>query len=371
MAENADRSSRRDAGVWDDIVIEPGQECDVHVKVSESYSGRDVSFPVHVKRGEHPGPTVFVTAAVHGDELNGTGAIRSLIVDSEISLKAGTLLLIPVVNVLGFETHSRYLPDRRDLNRCFPGSATGSQASRLARVVFDEIVGRCDFGIDLHTAAVRRTNFPNVRGDLSDPAVKELAEAFGCEILVNDAGPEGAFRRAACESGCATIILEAGEVWKVEPLVVEYARRGIKNVLRSFEMIDGKVRQPAFRSVVEKTTWVRSNNAGFLQFHISPGSTVNKGDALATSTTLLGREPVVIESPCDGIILGMSTLPVTAPGEPVCHIAQLPRGTARLDRILDSMADTALHNRVQGDLTTNLHIVDAEESPTEEADSGS
>lgn len=350
---------RRDPGDWGKIQVAPGQDCDVDVKVSESYSGRDVSFPVHVKRGLKPGPTVFVTAAVHGDELNGTGAIRSLIVDPEVELLAGTLLLVPVVNVLGFETHSRYLPDRRDLNRCFPGSASGSQASRLARVVFEEIVGRCDYGIDLHTAAVRRTNFPNVRGYLEDAKVRELAEAFGCEILVNDHGPEGAFRRAACDSGCATIILEAGEVWKVEPSVVEYARRGVKNVLRSFGMISGNVRQPAFRSVVEKMTWVRSNKAGFLQFHVSPGNTVQKDDALATCTTLLGREPVVIEAPCDGIVLGMTTLPVTAPGEPVCHIAQLPKGTARLDRILDEISDTTLHLRIQDALTTNIHVVEA------------
>lgn len=360
-SRNPSEVPRKDPGTWNDVKIAPGQECDVDVKVSESYSGRDVSFPVHVKRGSAPGPTLFVTAAVHGDELNGTGAIRSLIGDPELELTSGTLILVPVVNVLGFETHSRYLPDRRDLNRCFPGSATGSQASRLARVVFEEIVGRCDYGIDLHTAAVRRTNFPNIRGDLSNSRVNELAVGFGCEILVNDAGPDGSFRRAACDSGCATITLEAGEVWKVEPSVVEFAQRGIKNVLRSFGMIPGEVRKPAFRSVVERMSWVRSNNAGFLQFHLAPGSTVQKGEPIATCTTLLGRDPMVIEAPCDGIILGMTTLPVTAPGEPVCSIAQLPKGTARLEKILDGIADTTLHARMVDDLTTNIHVVEAED----------
>lgn len=354
------RPPRKDVGLWGKLLVPPGSQQDVEVPVSESYSGRDVGFPVHVKRALKPGPVVFVTAAVHGDELNGTGAIRSLIVDEEIELLCGSLILVPVINVLGFEMHSRYLPDRRDLNRCFPGTSSGSQASRLARVVFDEIVGRCDFGIDLHTAAIRRTNFPNVRGDLSDPRVKILADAFGCEIVVNDRGPEGAFRRAACDDGCATIILEAGEVWKVEPMVVEYAIRGVKNVLRNFGMIHGKSQRPTFRSVVEKTTWVRADHAGFLQFHVAPGSTVNQGDPLATSTTLLGRDPFVIESPCDGIILGMTTLPVTAPGEPVCHIAQLPRGTAKIDKILDNLAEHEYHSRVQEDLTTNITIVDAE-----------
>jgi len=352
---------KRNPGLWGDVVIHPGHEQDVVVPVTESYSGREVEFPVHIKRGLAPGPTIFVTAAVHGDELNGTGAIRSLIVDEDVKLLAGTLILVPVINVLGFETHSRYLPDRRDLNRCFPGSSGGSQASRLARVVFDEIVGRCDYGIDLHTAAVRRTNFPNVRGDMNNPKVKEIANVFGCEIIVNDRGPEGAFRRAACDAGCGTIILEAGEVWKVEPMVVEYAIRGVKNVLCHFGMMAGEPVLPTFRSVVEKTTWVRANHAGFLQFHVSPGSIVHQGDPVATSTSLLGRDPVTIEAPCDGIVLGMTTLPVTAPGEPVCHIAQLPRGVDRVERIVEGMSKHNLHTRIHSDLTTNITVVDAGE----------
>ena len=128
--------------------------------VSESYSSLNIPIPVFVQRAEEKGPVVFVTAAIHGDEINGTGAIRSLICHNEINLTRGTLILVPVVNILGFDRHSRYLPDRRDLNRCFPGSLSGSLASRMARLLFREIVGRCDFGIDLHTAAVAKNELP-------------------------------------------------------------------------------------------------------------------------------------------------------------------------------------------------------------------
>jgi uncharacterized protein len=332
---------RKDPGVWGSRLVTPGQELDLEVPISESYCGRHVSFPVHVKRGPLPGPAIFLTAAVHGDELNGTAAIRSLIGDPELHLLRGTLIMVPVINVLGFETHSRYLPDRRDLNRCFPGSANGSQASRLARVVFEEIVGRSDFGIDLHTAAIRRTNHPNVRGDLSNPQIRVLADSFGCEILVDEPGPEGAFRRAATDAGCPTIILEAGEIWKMEPNVVQVATRGIKNVLRSFQMIEGTPSRPPIQHRVTKTQWIRANHAGFLEFHVVPGSVVRKDQPLATSTTLLGRRPVTILAPGDGIILGLTTLPVTAPGEPVCHLAHLDSQALALEAAIVRLTDVA------------------------------
>ncbi len=331
----------KDPHVWGELSIEPGQELDAEVPISESYCGRQVSFPVHIKRGLTTGPTVFVTAAVHGDELNGTAAIRSLIVDPELHLNRGTLILVPVVNVLGFETHSRYLPDRRDLNRCFPGSASGSQASRLARLVFDEIIGRSDFGIDLHTAAIRRTNFPNVRGDFGNPQVRDLAEAFGCEILVNEVGPEGSFRRAATDAGCPTIILEAGEVWKMEQPIVDVARRGIKNVLRHLDMIDGLQRTCLQFHVVEKTQWMRADHAGFIEFHCELGSEVRLGQRLATITTLLGRNPVTIAAPMDSVVLGLTTLPVTTPGEPICHLGQVQNKNAVLKSAVVRLSDAA------------------------------
>ncbi len=346
---------------WFGTVVAPGESASLSVIISEGYSGADVSIPVEVWRGAEPGPTVAVTAAVHGDEINGTGAIRNIIRERPFHLTAGTLVLVPVVNMLGFERHSRYLPDRRDLNRSFPGSKQGSLASRLARAFFDQVTRRCDFGIDLHTAALRRTNFPNVRADMSDPRLAAFARAFGAELIVDGKGPKGSLRLAGCKAGCATLILEAGEVWKVEPSVVEYAQRGIVNCLRHLKMVSGKPEAPAYRMETNATKWVRATQGGFLEFHVSPGEVVQEGDPIATNTTLLGDEQNIITAPRSGVILGMTTLPSVAPGDPVCHIAYPRVGVLpKIKRAVRKLDDDSLHERMKDDLARNVMVTDAE-----------
>lgn len=348
---------RRPPELWDGQEIPPGEQRNIKLLVSESYSGITITIPLHVRRGLEPGPAVFVTAALHGNEINGTGAIRGIIRDPGFRICAGTLVLVPVLNILGFDRHSRYLPDGRDLNRCFPGSAGGSQASRLAHVIFHEIVSRCDYGIDLHTAAMRRTNFPNVRGDMSLPAVKMLAEAFGAEYIVDGAGPPGSLRRAACDAGCPTIILEGGEIWKVEPVIVESAIRGIRNVLISLGMLEGEPKRPTHQTIIEKTRWMRADRGGFLQFHVRPGQIVSEGQPLATNTSLLGQDQSVIVAPFRGLVLGMTTLPAVSPGEPVCHLGRLPDGHPSELHSGEWLADD-LRARTIGDLATNVLVVD-------------
>lgn len=316
--------TRTPIDTWFGKPIPPGAAVDVTLPVSESYSSMTVRIPIHIRRAEEQGPVVFVTAALHGDEINGTGAIRRLLRDPAFTLQRGSVILVPVVNILGFDRHSRYLPDRRDLNRSFPGSAEGSLASRMARIVFDEIIARCDAGIDLHTAAVRRTNYPNVRADLATPGVQRLAEAFGTEVILDAKGPKGALRRAACKAGCPTIIMEGGEVWKVEPGVVDTAARGVKNVLRSLDMLAGPVEPPAVQVTIEATRWVRADRGGFLRFHVPPGAFVEKDQPLATNTTLLGQTQNTLHAPFDAVVIGMASLPATGPGEAVYHLGELP-----------------------------------------------
>lgn len=348
--------------IWGDVTIEPNERVDIELKIGESYSGATVRIPIQVRRGPEPGPAVFVTAALHGDELNGTGAIRELILRDDFQLRAGTLMLIPVVNVLAFDRHSRYLPDRRDLNRCFPGSAKGSLASRMARVVFDQIVGRCDYGIDLHTAAIRRTNFPNVRADLSNPATTMLAKAFGSELIIDGVGPKGSFRREATKAGCPTITFEGGEVWKVEPTIVECILHGTMNVLRELKMIDGEAIRPVAR-LVKKTKWVRAERGGFLQYHIAPGDEVEPGQPLATNTSLLGRDRNVLTAPFPAIVVGLSTLPAVSPGEPVCHLAKLPDSENNPEEEAVSQTVEELYRRAQDELATNIMVVDPAREP--------
>lgn len=358
------RPPRLDVGAWGRTTVAPGERKNVELVVSESYSGSNIKIPIHVRRAHRPGPTVFITAAVHGDELNGTGAIRRLILGAEFELSAGALILVPVVNILGFERHSRYLPDRRDLNRSFPGLAHGSLASRLASLITREIIGRSDFGIDLHTASIRRTNFPNVRADMENERVADLARSFGAELIVHGHGPKGSLRRTACKAGVPTIILEAGEVWKVEPSVVDYAIRGIRNVLSNHGMTEPAAQMPEHQTVVDRTTWVRSPRGGFLRFHIAPGDLVEKGQPIATGTSLVGHEHEVIAAPASGIVLGMTTLPAVAPGDPIVHIASRKDGKiGRIERAVGSMHDDLLE-RIRADLAAKVMIwpYDAEDS---------
>ncbi|MCC5874955.1 MAG: succinylglutamate desuccinylase/aspartoacylase family protein [Candidatus Sumerlaeia bacterium] len=338
-------------------VIAPGESADVQLDFSESYLGRAVSIPIRVIRAKKDGPRLFFTGAVHGDELTGIGIIRELLYGEPPKLKCGTLVCVPVVNIFGLENHSRYLPDRRDLNRSFPGIQTGSMTSRVASAVYREIISLCDMGVDFHSAAVRRTNYPNVRADMRNVAIRKMARAFGCELIVNSKGPEGSLRREACKANIPTIILEAGEVWKSEPGVVEAGMRGCLNLLKSLDMIDGDLVPPLFQVTVEKTTWVRAQRGGFLGFHARPGDLVEEGDTLATNYSIFGREQNNLTSPITGIVLGMTTMPAVKPGEPVYHVARLSEPTyRRIKRTIERSPAGGAYKRLRRDLATNIRL---------------
>ena len=317
--------------------IEPGCTVDLRLKVSESYFGDPISIPIRVHAASRPGPVVFITAAIHGDEINGTGILGRFLQRYASELQSGTIVAAPVVNVFGFERQERDLPDRRDLNRAFPGADDGSLAARLARLVVDEIVSKCDYGIDLHSAGALRTNFPNVRGDLKNPEVRRLARAFGCELVVDGRGPTGSLRRYATDSGCPTIILEAGEVQKFEPAVVETGVGGIRNALIELGMMDGVPLRPLFQTTVRRTVWLRSDAGGLLRFHVALGEVVDAGQPIASCETAMGEANSVTFSFEPGIVMGLATNPAVKPGEPICHLA-IPR--KRLDTIKAALADT-------------------------------
>jgi len=353
---------KKDVGAWPGRKVKPGETADLNLTVSKSYAGTSVRVPVHVWRGKKPGPSVFIAAAVHGDEINGTGTIRHIIQERPFELLAGSLVLVPVINILAFEQLSRYSPDRRDLNRSFPGLRRGSLTSRLAHAVFDHIVTRCDYGIDLHTAAVRRTNYPNSRADMEQEATARLATLFGAELIINSPGPVGSLRRSAVKAGCATVLLEAGEVWKVEPSVVEYALRGIRNVLVGLEMIEGEIVEPEFRVVAEETKWMRAEKGGFLKFHVHPGDTVVHDQPLATTTSLAGHNLNTIVAPRDGIVLSMTTLPAVSPGDPVAHLAfPSERAFRKMEKAIGKLPDDSLLARLHDDLASNVLVSELDE----------
>jgi len=352
--------TRKPIDNWNGQKVPPGESKDIFLAVSESYSGMTVNIPIHVRRAKEDGPVVFVTGALHGDEINGTGAIRQLVQDDEFEITRGTVVLVPVLNILAFDRHSRYLPDRRDLNRAFPGSETGSLAGRMARTIFDEIVMRCEYGIDLHSASVRRTNYPNVRGDLQNPQVKRMAEAFGCEIIMDGKGPKKCLRREACDSGCHTIVIEAGEVFKVEPGIVEACVRGVKNVLVELGMLDQSPESPDYQVTVKKSKWIRAEKGGFLEFHVKPGEVIEKGQPISTNTNLLGRDRHTVNAPFDAVVIGMTTLPAISPGDPICNLGRLPRNVkpAALRKL--RRKEQGLEVRMVDELSSNLLVVEPE-----------
>lgn len=348
------------------VRIPPGKTHNVKLKFSETYFGEPVQIHLRVIRAKQPGPTVFVTAAIHGDELNGTGIVHELMARGVLKLTHGTVILVPVVNVLGFESNTRYLPDRRDLNRCFPGSTIGSMAGRLARMIMDEVVAHCDYGIDLHTAAIQRTNFPNIRADLKNGGVREIAEAFGCEMLVNGKGPDNSFRREATRGGCPTITVEAGEPWKIEPAVLDLGVRGVRNVLIHLGMMAGKPYRPPYQIKVFKTQWVRAEVGGILRFHVAPGQPVEKGEAIASNFTIMGKHQNMLYAPLSGVVLGMTTMPTVKPGEPVCHIASAARSLSKIKKKLENTTSEQLHHQLRDTIATNFSVVENTETTSDQ-----
>jgi len=362
MSMKDDTRKKRPIGKWGKTTVAHGQRKRIRLKAGESFTGVGLHLPLMVWRGAEDGPVLSITAAVHGDEINGTGAIRKLIQEPPFELKHGALILAPVVNSMGFERHSRYTPDRRDLNRTFPGNKTGSLTSRLANLVMKEIVKRSDYIIDLHTAAVRRTNFPNVRANMSNPECERLAKVFGAEIIVNNTGPVGSFRKEACNAGCPTIILEAGEALKVEPAVQEMTLRGITHVMAELGMIDVteqlRPETSPHQMIVQTSSWVRAGYGGFLTFHVAPGETVQKDQPLTTNSGLLGKELETIYSPHDGIVLGMTTMPAVSPGDPILHIASpdTRKQFRSLERSVDEIETDTLETQVRDDLATSITV---------------
>jgi uncharacterized protein len=299
-----------------------GQTAELRLKVAESYTAEPVTVPVTVVRGT-PGLTVFVTATVHGDELNGVGILRGLLNDTDFSGLRGTLIAVPVANVPGFLNRDRLLPDRRDLNRSFPGKPRGSLTARLAEMLFREVVRKSDFGIDLHTAGGERTNYPQIRADLSEPAVAELAQAFGCPLVIDGAGPEKSLRRTAVAAGVPTIVYEAGSAHRLERPFIAVGIAGVLNVLRHLGMMPGEAVRPPLRLTVERTHWIRSSTGGILDLKVDLGQPLRRGQAISVNTNPFGRERRQLKAPYAGIVLGLTQLPLVHPGDPICNVARV------------------------------------------------
>jgi len=305
--------------------VEPGQRRLLDLPVADLYTHAQLTMPVHVICGRLAGPTLFVTGAIHGDELNGVEIIRRLLALNVLKRLKGTLLAVPVVNVHGFIHQSRYLPDRRDLNRSFPGQLSGSITSRLARHVASEIIDRSDYGIDLHTGAIHRTNLPQIRGDVDNDEVMRLARAFGAPVIIHSRLRDGSMREYAAEKGVSVLLYEAGEALRFDELSIRAGLRGIRRVLATLGMLGRP--PPATRRRVEpvvsrRTSWVRAPISGVVNLRVQSGASVRKGTLLANVSDPFGETSVPVHSHCDGVIIGHVTLPLAHEGDALVHIAR-------------------------------------------------
>jgi predicted deacylase len=277
-----------------------------------------------VINGRHAGPTVFITAALHGDELNGIEIIKQLLARSAMKRLRGCLLAVPIVNIFGFINRSRYLPDRRDLNRSFPGREKGSIAARIAHIVASEIVAIADYGIDLHTGAIDRTNLPQIRANLRDPKVRQLAEAFGSPVIIDSSLRDGSLRRYAAEQGVPVIVYEAGEALRFDEVSIGAGVRGITRVLRLLGMLP-ESKQPRTRRqsmCAKTTTWVRSPGSGMFRSACHLGARVSQGQVLGQVADPFGEFVEEITAPGSGLIIGRSTSPLAHEGDALFHIAR-------------------------------------------------
>lgn len=334
-------------------VVEPGTRATVDLPIADLYTTTALHMPLKVICGKQAGPTAFVSAAIHGDEINGVEIIRRLLQHKALQRLRGTLLLVPVVNVHGFLDRSRYLPDRRDLNRCFPGHATGSIASRLAHVFINEVAYKAEFGIDLHTGALDRSNLPQIRMTRGDIAAAELAVAFGAPVVVGANNREGSLRNATAERGIPVIVYEAGEALRFDELSIRAGVRGIMRVLRARGMLSGRGKQPARETVTaSSSSWVRAPSSGIVTQRGALGRRVKKGETLAVISDPLGERSDPLISPINGLIIGRSNLPLAHEGDALFHVASF-ESVAEAEGVVEDFAtthDPALGRSVENDL---------------------
>lgn len=316
-----------------------GETVQVDLKVSETVTHQPARIPVTVMRGASDGPTVFITSAIHGDEVNGVAIVRRLLDTLDGKLAAGTLIAVPVGNRFGFYNGERYLPDRRDLNRHFPGDAKGHMADRIAHHLFEHVVRPSDAGIDLHTAAEGHSNLCQIRGDSSRKPVKAIMKAFGAPVLVDGEGPRGSLRRAATEAGVPTVLFEAGEPGRFERHVVEFGHSGLMRLLAHFGLVAGRLEPAPFQTLVKKADWVRSDHGGILELFVEPGDLVEKGQALGTIFDPYGRQVDTVQADAQGIVLGVCTTPLVHPGMAVVHIGHLARTMPAARRYVEDGGD--------------------------------
>ena len=328
--------------------IAPGTSQRLSWSATELFEGVPVSTPVLVANGSAPGPTVCLTAAVHGDELNGIEMVRRVFHDIDPKKLSGALIGVPIVNVQGFRRGSRYLPDRRDLNRYFPGNPNGSAAARIAHSLFNEVIFNCDALIDLHTGSFERANLPQIRADLRNPDVVTLTHGFGAMVVLHSKPTMGTLRYAATIAGIPAVTVEAGGPSQLELAEVKHGVKGVETLLNTLGMTRRTRLWGDPEPVYYRSSWVRADNGGILLSDVSLGSTVRKGDLLGSITDPMSNARTELRSPYAGRIIGMARNQVVMPGFAAFHVGIETDEVSASEEKVDVVKKTAGGGYVDG-----------------------
>lgn len=337
MSEPRPRRSRNQAISIGGVTVSPGEKKSIQLEAGRLYTHAPTTMPVQVVCGKRAGPVLFVCAAIHGDELNGVEIIRRLLCVKALDRIRGTLIAVPIVNLHGFIDKNRYLPDRRDLNRCFPGSETGSLASRIAHLFMSEIVSQATHGIDLHTGAIHRGNLPQIRANLDDESTRDLALAFGAPIILNAAIRPGTLR-AAATGKVPVLVYEAGEALRLDELAIRGGVNGIVRVMRKLDMLPAsRARQQLKDPIIARaSTWLRAPQSGIFRSFARYGQRITRNETLlGIVSDPYGNHEAEIRAPFAGIVIGQQHLPLVNEGDAVYHIARVNRSDIAAERVED------------------------------------
>lgn len=320
------------------VSIPPGKRKRVGIEVAKLYDYTEMTIPVEVVHGKKEGPILFVSAAIHGDEINGIEAIKRLLARKTIlSCIRGTLIVVPIINVFGFHQNARYLPDRRDLNRCFPGSRNGSLGGQIAHIFMKEIVEKCTHGIDLHTGSIHRTNLPQIRASTDDTETKRLALAFGVPVVLNSTLRDGSLRQAAADRNIPMLLFEGGEALRYEEKIIRSAIRGIIAIMNAIGMIDQEkinFRQRKKEVFVARSShWIRAPHSGSLRIRKGLGARIKKDEVLGVISDTFGLGKIKVRARETGIVIGINNLPLVNSGDALFHIATFEDSKAVEERV--------------------------------------
>lgn len=325
------------------FTVEPGTRQMVEIPVAKLYTHTPLHIPVEIVHGRRDGPVLMVCGAIHGDEINGVEIVRRVLTNSAMRNLRGTLVAVPIVNIFGFVQRTRYLPDRRDLNRCFPGSETGSLGGRIAYLLRTQIMENVTHIIDLHTGAIHRFNLPQIRAELKNPETARMAQAFAAPVIIDAGLRDGSLRAYADSQNIPVITYEGGEALRFDEVVIGSGVKGVMRVMRLLEMVPAKkvVRPMRKRSeVAASSQWVRADIDGIMRPVAKLGQRVRKGQKLAMVADPFGASETAIISPCSGIVICINNLPLVNEGEAIYHIArfdELNSAEKAMDYFRDSM----------------------------------